>query len=76
MSEIALTCGSLYRLTIPGGGSDYWRVLDIDHNSILWACLAVGRQHERIVASYEDVIVDATDVALVGKRVVYEAFSQ
>lgn len=68
---------SLYRVTIPGGASDYWRVLDIAADGILWACLAVGRRDERIVTSYgEDVIVEATDKALIGKKVQYEAFSR
>lgn len=36
----------LYRVTIPGGGSEYWRVLEIAADGILWACLAVGRRSE------------------------------
>lgn len=76
MREQAPVLYDLYRVTIPDGGSEYWKVIDIGGDGILWACLATGRQHERIVTSYEGVIVDATDVALVGKKVTYTVFSQ
>lgn len=76
MSEIELIVGSLYRVTIPGGTSDYWRVLDIGSDGILWTCLAVGRRDERIVTSYSDQIIEATNKALIGKKVTYTAFSR
>lgn len=65
----------LYRVTIPGGGSHYWKVLEIGPNGILWACLAIGRRPECMLTSYDDTIVEATDAALVGKTVRYEAFT-
>jgi len=69
-----LVTGELYRIAIPGDGSHYWRCLEIAADGILWG--AVGRRGEYITTSYQNVIIEANNPALVGKAVMYAAFSR
>lgn len=70
-----LELSSLYRVTIPGGGSDYWKVMEIKTSHIELRCLGVGRRQERINVDYSDTIVGSTRAEFVGAHVAYELFN-
>jgi hypothetical protein len=66
---------SLYRVSFDGSGSDYWQVVGMSEKGISLRCLGLNRKHETILVDYDNVIIEATNAAYIGKAVMYAAFS-